>query len=55
MLTNIPPNIALNTNLESVPLFSGQRTPIPPTQIPILDTFAKPAIEIDAIIANLGS
>ena len=55
MLNNIPPSIALNTNLESVALFSGQRTPIPPTQIPILDKFAKPASEIDATIANLGS
>ena len=55
ILTNTPAIVALTINLEIVPLFSGQRTPMPPIHIPILATFAKPQSEITETRAVLAS
>ena len=55
ILTKTPPNIALNTSLDNVLLFSGQRTAIPDTQIPKLEIFANPQSEIAQTIPVLAS
>ena len=55
ILTRKPPTMERNTRREIVALFSGQRTPMLPTQIPMLERLANPQREIAQIKPVLGS